>query len=107
MSLQTNNKGVFYMKVCMADENLYQMMDNLIPNPYTPNRWYELNHKDFPKIYRYFGMRNRLGYIHIAKVREGSKGIYLERFSFNKKHELKYGGASIESKTFIDIFENR
>ena len=91
----------------MNDESLYQMIYNLIPSPYTPNRWYELEHKDFPKIYRYFAMINRLGYIHIAKVKEGSKGIYLERFSFSKKHKLKYDGASVESKVFIDIFENR
>lgn len=91
----------------MNDESLYQMADNLIPNPYIPNRWYELKHKDFPKIYRYFGMKNRLGFIHIVKVKEGNKGIYLERFYFNKKHVLKYDGASVESKVYMDIFENR
>lgn len=87
----------------MNDESLYQMADNLIPNS---NKWYELKHKGFSKIYRYFGMK-KLGYIHIVKIRERNKGIFLERFYFNKKHQLKYDGASIESKIYMDIFENR
>lgn len=90
----------------MTDKAIYEMIDNLMPNPYKKNTWYKIECESLPKSYDYYVMKNTHGYLHLDKIKLGSKGVYVERYAFGKGHKLKDLGATIESKDFLDIYKN-